>query len=101
VVVLVVEPLPGESAARGFGPGLLLTPILSDNGDALFDPSELDLECELDAPDNAFLAATCANSCINIRFCSVPAAGNGIPEAAAAAAAAKSVPIVTSALPYI
>ena len=105
VVVLVVDPLPGESAARGFGPGLDVTPILSESGDALLDPSELDLEWVLLAPERAFLAATLANSCIKILFCSVSGTGKGmpddIPEAAARAAAAKSLPMVTKALPYI
>ena len=110
VVVLVVEPLPGESAARGFGPGFdVLTAIDSERGDALLDPSELDLEWTLLAPDRAFLAATFANSCIRILFCSVSGIGNGMPDvmpapmpdAAARAAAAKSLPMVTSALPYI
>lgn len=98
--MLVVEPEPGESAERGLAPGLAFTDKCSeDNGEHALEPSELD---DLDrlplADDIADRAATLASSCINNRLCSGPSE-NGSPFAAAAAAAAKSLPRVTSALP--
>lgn len=95
-----IEPEPGESAERGLAPVFGLTDKLNDDsGEPAFDPSELDdFDRVLLVEESAVLAATLANSCINKRLCSALIGGNERPDAAAAAAA-RSLPMVTSALP--
>lgn len=99
--MLAIDPEPGESADRGLTPDFVFTDRLSDdNGEPALEPSELDdFDLVLFVEDNAVRAATLASSCINRRLCSALIAGNDRPEAAAAAAA-RSLPIVTKALPY-